>query len=84
MTYEFKIILADHDVMTVDLGEALVAAGCDDSTTGSCNGEAFVAFDREAATLEEAIRTAIADVRKAGIEPAEVRLTPDSLAVASL
>jgi len=81
MIYEFEIVLAGHDVMTVELGEALLAAGCDDSTTGSCNGEAFVAFDREAASLEEAIRSAIADIRKAGVEPAEVRLAPASFAL---
>jgi hypothetical protein len=81
MVYEFEIVLAGHDVMTVELGEALVAAGCDDSTTGSCDGEAFVAFDREATTLEDAIRSAIADVRKAGLEPAEIRLAPASLAL---
>ena len=82
MNYEFEVVLAGHDVMTVNLGEALVAAGCDDSTTGSCNGEAFVAFDRNAPSLEDAIRSALADIRKAGVEPAEVRLAPDSLAVA--
>ncbi len=82
MTYEFEVVLAGYEIMTVELGDALVAAGCDDSTTGSCNGEAFVAFDREALSLEEAIRSALADVRKAGVEPAEVRLAPDSLAIA--
>ena len=35
-------------------------------------------------SLEEAIRSAVlADVRKAGVEPAEVRLAPDSLAIAA-
>ena len=82
MNYEFEVVLAGHEIMTVELGNALVAAGCDDSTTGSCNGEAFVAFDREAPSLEEAIRSAVADIRKTGSEPSEVRLAPDSLAVA--
>ena len=82
MIYEFEVVLADHEIMTVELGDALVAAGCDDSTTGSCNGEGFVAFDREARSLEEAIRSAVADVRRAGVEPTEVRLAPDSLAIA--
>jgi hypothetical protein len=81
MVYEFEIVLAGHDVMTVEMGEALVQAGCDDSTTGSSGGEAFVAFDREAASLEDAIRSAIAHIRRAGFEPAEVRLAPASLAV---
>ena len=79
MVYEFELVLADHGVMTVEMGEALVAAGCDDSTTGSTRGVAFVAFDRDAASLEEAIRSAIADVQKAGFRVAEVRMTPESL-----
>lgn len=83
MVYEFEIILADHDVMTVEMGDALVAAGCDDSTTGSSGGLAIVAFDREAPTLEEAIRTAIADVQKAGFRAAEVRMAPESLTAAA-
>jgi len=82
MNYEFEVVLAGPKVMTIELGDALVAAGCDDSTTGSCEGKAFVAFDREAGSLEEAIRSAVADIRRAGIEPAEVRLAPDSLAIA--
>ena len=79
MVYEFELVLADHDVMTVEMGEALVAAGCDDSTTGSAGGRAFVAFDRDAPGLEDAIRSAIADVQKAGFRVLEVRMAPDSV-----
>ena len=79
MVYEFELVLADHDVMTVEMGEALVAAGCDDSTTGSAAGRAFVAFDRDAPGLEDAIRSAIADVQKAGFRVLEVRMAPDSV-----
>ena len=81
MVYEFELVLADHDVMTVEMGERLVAAGCDDSTTGSTGGTAFVAFDREAASLEHAIRSAIRDVQRAGFRVAEVRMAPESLAL---
>jgi hypothetical protein len=81
VTYEFELVLAGHEVMTVDMGDALVAAGCDDSTTGSTGGMAFVAFDRDAPGLEEAIRSAIADVEKAGFRVAEVRMAPESLAL---
>ena len=41
MIYEFEVVLAGHEIMTVELGDSLVAAGCDDSTTGSCNGKAL-------------------------------------------
>ena len=66
MNYHFTVVLANCDVMTAELTEALFAAGCDDGTPWSGNGEAFVTFDRDAESLEAAIRSALADVRKAG------------------
>jgi hypothetical protein len=66
MNYHFTVVLANCDVMNAELTEALYAAGCDDGTPWSGNGEAFVTFDRDAESLEAAIRSALADVRKAG------------------
>jgi hypothetical protein len=66
MNYHFTVVLANYDVMTPDLTEALYAAGCDDGTPWSGNGVAAVTFDREAPSLEAAIRSAVADVQKAG------------------
>jgi hypothetical protein len=66
MNYHFTVVLANRDVMTPDLTEALYTAGCDDGTPWSGNGMAAVTFDREAQSLESAIRSAVADVQKAG------------------
>ena len=66
MNYHFTVVLANCDVMTPDLTEALYVAGCNDSTPWSGNGTAAVTFDREAESLESAIRSAVADVQKAG------------------
>ena len=66
MNYHFTVVLANCDTMTPDLTEALYAAGCDDSTPWSGNGVAAVTFDREAESLESAIRSAVADVQEAG------------------
>lgn len=66
MHYHFTVVLANCDVMTPDLTEALYTAGCDDGTPWSGNGVAVVTFDREAQSLESAIRSAVADVQKAG------------------
>jgi hypothetical protein len=66
MNYHFTVVLANHDVMTPDLTEALYTAGCDDGTPWSGNGVAAVTFDREAPSLEAAIRSAVADVQEAG------------------
>ena len=64
--YHFTVVLANCDVMTPDLTEALYSAGCDDGTPWSGNGVAAVTFDREAESLESAICSAVADVQKAG------------------
>ncbi len=64
-TYTFTVILGDQTEMTDDLAEALAAAGCDDALAGSSCGVAEVIFDREAESLEQAVRSAIADVQKA-------------------
>ena len=59
--------------------DALFAAGCDDGTPVSCDGLAWVHFDREASSLEEAVRSAVAQVRTAGLAVSKVELTADSM-----
>jgi hypothetical protein len=65
MVFEFRLILKPIE-MTEELGNALYEAGCDDGTPGVSNGVPFVYFHREAKDLESAIRSAVADVQKAG------------------
>ncbi len=65
MTFEFRLILKPIE-MTEELGDALYEAGCDDGTLGVSNGVPFVCFHRQAKDLESAIRSAVADVQKAG------------------
>ena len=72
-TYEFTIRLKQPEVTDADC-DALYKAGCDDSTVVTKNGTTCVIFDREAASLEEAIRSATADVRKAGFDVARVEM----------
>jgi hypothetical protein len=50
-----------------DQADALFAAGCDDGTPASSQGLAWIHFDREAASLEEAIRSAVINVQAAGL-----------------
>ena len=66
MNYEFTVILANVDKITTDLADALFAAGCDDGHPWSSDGVAAITFDRESDSLLSAIRSAIADVQKAG------------------
>ncbi|HUG93863.1 MAG TPA: hypothetical protein VML55_23745, partial [Planctomycetaceae bacterium] len=56
--------------------DSLFAAGCSDGTPGTCEGVFSIDFDREADSLEAAIRSAIANVRAAGIEVERVEMEP--------
>ena len=78
-TYTFTLVLRDQTEMTEDLAEALAAAGCDDGLAGSSGGVAAVIFDREAESLEQAVRSAIADVQKAGCHAAWVKIEPQDI-----
>jgi O-acetyl-ADP-ribose deacetylase (regulator of RNase III) len=82
-TYTFSVILGDQTEMTEDLTEALAAAGCDDGLAGSSGGVAAVIFDRAAESLEQAVRSAIADMQKAGCRAAWVRIEPQDLTAAA-
>ena len=77
--YEFSVILTG-DVLTFDDCDRLYEAGCDDGTIVTRSGVHFIGFDREADSLEEAIRSAIANVQKAGFQVAKVELEPEALA----
>ena len=73
-TYEFDVILKDISEITDDQADALFSAGCDDATPACSGGLAWLHFDREAASLEEAIRTAITQVQAAGLRASKVEL----------
>ena len=71
--YRFAAVLANGRPTDEDC-DALYEAGCDDGTIVTRNGVTHIAFDRESASLEEAIRSATADVRRAGFEVARVEM----------
>jgi hypothetical protein len=77
--YDFTLILGEPLELTDDIADALFAAGCDDGTPGTCNGVFSIDFHREAASLEEAIRSAIKDVRTAGYEVARVEIEAEAV-----
>ena len=62
--WEFTLILRHVAEMTDSLANALYDAGCDDATVGSSSGVARVSFSREAATLQDAIQSAVRDVHR--------------------
>jgi hypothetical protein len=65
-TWEFTVLLAGVDDITPELADALYKAGCDEGTVGSSCGIATVSFARQAPSLQEAIRSAINDIQRAG------------------
>jgi hypothetical protein len=72
-TYEFALVLAEADLSDEDC-DALYEAGCDDGTVVTREGVTHVAFDREAESLEDAIRSATGEVRAAGFDVARVEM----------
>jgi hypothetical protein len=77
-TYDFEVILAAGTDMTEELADQLFEAGCDDGTPGVCCGVPVIGFSREADCLESAIRSAVADVQKAGCVVERVQIELDS------
>ena len=77
--YDFTLILAESLALTDDIADALFEAGCDDGTPGTCNDVFFVDFHREAASLEEAMRSAIENVRTAGYEVTRVEIEAEAV-----
>lgn len=72
-TYGFTMILTTP-TLSAEECEALYEAGCDDGTIVTRNKVTYIAFDRKAESLEEAIRSATANVRAAGFEVERVEI----------
>jgi hypothetical protein len=64
--YDFVLILDGVTELTASVEDALYVAGCDDATLCFRCGAVYASFCREASSLLNATRSAIADVRKAG------------------
>jgi hypothetical protein len=81
MTWLFRVWLsnAPEDEL-LDWSNRLFEAGCDDSTPGSFEGRAHVDFHRDAETLNGAIRSAIAEIQKAGLHVESVEITEQEMA----
>ncbi len=65
--YDFALILSGVRELTTEVEDALFEAGCDDSTLSVQYGCIYMEFSRAAASLKDAILSAIRDVRSAGI-----------------
>ncbi len=72
MKHEFTLVLDGPTEITDEMANLLYEAGCDDSSPGSSQGRVLIDFHREAPTLQEAIRSAVADVQQAGYRIARI------------
>jgi len=74
--HEFTLILStDPDE---DAADRLYGV-FDDGTLSTIAGVPQIHFHRDAATLEDAIRSAIGDVRSCGVDVARVELQPEAV-----
>ena len=67
-SYDFNVFLAGLSDTADHQDNAHFEAGCDDGTIVSREGEVFVRFSRESASLEQAINSAAADIARAGFQ----------------
>ena len=63
-THQFTIVVDGVDLQSDAGANALFVAGCDDATAGRVSGVQYVDFDRDAVTLDDAIRSALNDLRR--------------------
>jgi hypothetical protein len=76
-TFEFAIIATGLDRTAEDFESRFYDAGCDDATISFQKGVIIADFARDAASIDEAIASAVRDVRKTGA--AIERIEPDPL-----
>jgi hypothetical protein len=69
----FSLMLAKR-TLSGEQCEALYEPGCDDGTIVTRNRVTFIAFDRKADSLEQAIRSATASVLAAGLEVKRIEM----------
>jgi hypothetical protein len=65
--YDFALIVGGVKELTPEVEDALFKHGCDDATLSIQYGMLYVEFSRKAASLKDAILSAIHDVQNAGI-----------------
>lgn len=80
MEYDFtlKFVLADGDSDAAAIVERLGASGCDDALVGTgVPGRIALSFTREAASAEDAVLSALADVKRAVPSARLIEAGPD-------
>lgn len=79
--HEFTVILASPEESEDDANR-LYEAGCSDGSISTSGGVTRIDFRRESDQLEDAIRSAIANVQAAGFHVDHVLIEPSSIGAA--
>lgn len=82
-TFRFTLVLKNVDENTPDLEDSLYEAGCDDALINFRNRAVYLDFDREAISLEEAVISAIKNVKSASLEIEIAAVAPENLVTES-
>jgi hypothetical protein len=77
--YDFALVINGVSELTAGVENALFEAGCDDATFSIHHGRLYAEFSRTGASLEDAILSAIQDVRKAAIGAMVLRVDDSNL-----
>jgi len=65
--YDFTLLLEGISEINAEVEDALFEAGCDDATINVRFGRVYLMFSREAASIKDAVISAIRNVRDAAI-----------------
>ena len=84
MVWSFTLYLKDLTEFSDEQTDALYEAGCYDGSLASGEGQAWIGFDREARSLQDAIRSAVSDVRRVGLDVELVEIEAEELADAEI
>lgn len=74
----FTVILKGRNTLNEEVVEQLYGC-CDDASAGSSEGIGHVRFDRPATSLNEAIASAVADLRSCGLDVERIEIEPEDL-----
>lgn len=77
--YSFTFVVKGHSVCSDDMADAIYEAGADDAGVSSRDGIVHVHFDREAISLDEAIRSAIGNLSAAGYQAGRLEIEAETI-----
>lgn len=81
--YQFTLVLKNVDEKTISLEDSLYEAGCSDALINFRNGTVYLEFDRESSSLEEAVISAIRDVKASPVDMDVASVAPENLVTES-